>query len=41
MTRIHKLFVQFLDTYNIFISYIVVARKVAHKVQLIWISMYG
>jgi hypothetical protein len=40
-TRVHKLVVQFLNTCHIFISYIIVARRVAHKVQLIWINMYG
>ncbi len=34
MARVHKLVVQFLNTCHIFISYIVVARKVTHKVQL-------
>jgi hypothetical protein len=34
VTRVHKLVVQFLNTCHIFISYIVVAMKVTHKVQL-------
>jgi hypothetical protein len=33
MTRVHKLVVH-LNTCHIFINYIVVARRVAHKVQL-------
>jgi len=41
MTRVHKLVVQFLNMCHIFINYIVIAKKVAHKVQHIWISMYG
>jgi hypothetical protein len=41
MTRVHKLVVLFLNTCHIFIICIVVARRVAHKVQLHWISMYG
>jgi hypothetical protein len=45
MTRVHKQVVQFLNTYYILIIYIVVAKKVAHKVQVhldwyVWMNMY-
>jgi hypothetical protein len=35
MTRVHKLVVQFLNTCHIFISYIVVARRVATTFGLV------
>jgi hypothetical protein len=41
MTRVHKLVVQFLNTCHIFISYIVVARRVVTRCNYIWINMYG
>jgi len=41
MTRVHKIVVQFLNTCHIFISYIVVGKRVATRCNYIWISMYG
>ncbi len=41
MTHVHKLVVQFLNTCDIFISYIIVASRVAIRCNYIWTSMYG
>ncbi len=45
VTLVHKLVVQVLNMCHIFISCIVIARRVAHKVQLhldwyVWMNMY-